>query len=98
MMRWEAYPAGAAIQEPGNSCAYATGSWRTTRPIVTMEKCTHCMICWAYCPDGSIMVDHERERFLGIDLTHCKGCGICAAECPPKAIDMVDEHRFKEMS
>ena len=54
-----------------------------------MEKCTHCMICWVFCPDSAILV--EDMRFVGFALSHCKGCGICAVECPPKAIDMVSE-------
>jgi pyruvate ferredoxin oxidoreductase delta subunit len=47
------------------------------------------MLCWAFCPDGSILV--EEGKVTGIDLAHCKGCGICAQECPRKAISIVEE-------
>ena len=91
---WQTMPIGGLITERGNSTEYETGGWRALRPVVDMEKCTHCMICWVFCPDSSILV--EEMRFAGIDLAHCKGCGICAVECPPKAIEMVDEVRLRE--
>ena len=86
---WRAIPIGGTITKAGNSVQYETGDWRALRPVVDMEKCTHCMICWIFCPDSAILV--EDMRFAGFALTHCKGCGICAVECPPKAIEMVDE-------
>ena len=52
------------------------------------------MFCWLFCPEGAIQV--KDEKFVGIDLDHCKGCGICAHECPRKAITMVDEASVKE--
>ena len=80
---------GAVILNPGNMIENETGGWRTQRPVVDMAKCTHCLICWVFCPDGSIEVDGERLQ--SIDLAHCKGCGICAQECPTKCIEMVAE-------
>jgi len=91
---WRELPAGGAILEPGTSQEYETGGWRAKRPMVDMAKCTHCMICWIFCPDSSILAGEG--RFLGFDLLHCKGCGICAEECPPKAIQMEDETNFLE--
>ncbi|MFH1141507.1 MAG: 4Fe-4S binding protein [Chloroflexota bacterium] len=91
---WQAMPAGGVVAERGNSTEYETGSWRALRPVVDMDKCTHCMICWIFCPDISILV--QDMRMAGFDLAHCKGCGICAAECPVKAITMVNEERFRE--
>jgi len=80
---------GALIAEPGNSDTYETGSWRSRRPKFIPEKCSHCFICWVFCPEGSIRV--EDEKMVGIDLRYCKGCGICATECPRDAIEMGEE-------
>ena len=88
---WFELPRGGLILDAGNAIAYRTGDWRTFRPVVEMEKCTHCLYCWLYCPDDAIRV--AGGRFLGFDEAHCKGCGICAAVCPPKAIIMVEESR-----
>ena len=85
---------GGAIQSQGNSVERETGGWRVQRPVVDMEKCAHCMICWVFCPDGSILVDEM--RFTGFDLVHCKGCGICAVECPAKCIEMEGETALLE--
>ena len=79
---WKDIPIGGVILEPGNSTEYETGSWRTFRPIWDQEKCIHCLRCWSYCPDGSIMI--EDGKVVGIDYEHCKGCGICSTECPVK--------------
>lgn len=91
---WRELPIGALILEPGNSSEYETGSWRTFRPVIDMAKCTHCMFCWVYCPDSSIVV--KDSRLVEVDLEHCKGCGICARECPPKVITMVEESQARE--
>ena len=91
---WKDIPIGGLIEEPGNSQEYETGGWRSQRPIIEKEKCSHCMICWVYCPDSCIVV--EDEKVIGIDLAHCKGCGICAHECPRKAITMVEEAKARE--
>ncbi len=88
----EITPAGLVL-EPGNAVEYETGTWRTFRPIIELEKCSHCMLCWVYCPDASIMVNEG--KITGIDLRHCKGCGICAAECPRKVITTVEEAEAK---
>ena len=88
---WRELPEGGLLVVPGSSEEYATGDWRTKRPVIDMNKCTHCLLCWVYCPDSSILaVD---GKIVGVDLEHCKGCGICARECPPKvsAISMVPE-------
>lgn len=91
---WKEIAAGGLVTEPGSSVAYETGSWRSSRPIRDEKKCNHCLTCWVFCPESAIQI--EDERFVGIDLDHCKGCGICAHECPQKAITMVDEASVKE--
>ena len=91
---WREIPIGGLIIDAGNSVDYETGSWRSSRPVIDMERCSHCMICWIYCPDGSILV--ENAKLVGIDLAHCKGCGICERECPRKAVTMVEETLVEE--
>jgi pyruvate ferredoxin oxidoreductase delta subunit len=91
---WREISKGGLILEAGSAEQYDTGSWRSQRPVRDEQKCTHCMICWIYCPDSSILV--EDGKMIGFDYKHCKGCGICAAECPTKAIEMRDENEFRE--
>ena len=91
---WKELETGVVILEPGSSVQYQSGTWRTFRPIIDMEKCTHCMLCWVYCPDSSIMVNDS--KVIGIDYEHCKGCGICARECPREAISMVEEAKARK--
>ncbi len=91
---WKKIPEGGLITEAGNARTYNTGSWRSECPVRDEEKCVHCLICWAYCPDSSIIV--EEGKVKGIDLDHCKGCGICAKECPKNVITMVPESEMKQ--
>lgn len=83
------YPIGGAILEAGNAEQYETGGWRYMKPILDLEKCTHCMLCWVACPDSAIIV--ENNKLIGFNMDHCKGCGMCEVECPDKikAIHMV---------
>lgn len=89
---WTALPEGGRVPA-GSAQEFKTGDWRSSRPVHDSAKCTHCLVCWIYCPDSSIRV--EGGRFAGFDLDHCKGCGLCAAVCPPKAaaIRMLDERQ-----
>ena len=92
LLNWQELPIGGLIVNPGNSIAYPTGEWRTYRPIVDFDLCTHCMMCWLYCPDVSILV--RDEKMVGFDYVHCKGCGICTEVCPVKAIHQEEESKF----
>ena len=72
----------------GSSPTNRTGGWRVTKPILDGSKCTNCLLCWFYCPDGSIV---RGDKIVEIHYDYCKGCGVCAAECPCGAIRMVPE-------
>lgn len=80
----EISPAGVCWKP---STKYLTGDWKTYKPIINPEKCTHCLLCVLFCPDGAINWKPEIEN-IDFDLNYCKGCGICANECPTKAIEM----------
>ncbi|OGS59879.1 MAG: hypothetical protein A3K59_08040 [Euryarchaeota archaeon RBG_19FT_COMBO_69_17] len=73
---------------PGSSATNRTGGWRVSRPILDESKCTNCLLCWFYCPDGSI---ERGAKAVSIGLDYCKGCGVCAAVCAPAAIRMERE-------
>ena len=77
---------GGLVLEAGSSAGYETGSWRTFRPVINPGRCNCCLNCWAYCPDGAILV--RDGEVPDVDLKHCKGCGICSRECPQQAIAM----------
>ncbi|MBN2620877.1 4Fe-4S binding protein [candidate division WOR-3 bacterium] len=89
---WRELPIGL-ILGAATCLNFETGDWRSEKPIWDAEKCTHCLICWVYCPDSAITVKDGKVQ--GIDYRYCKGCGICAEECPPKikAITMVREEK-----
>jgi|DewCreStandDraft_5_1066085.scaffolds.fasta_scaffold00817_19 2-oxoacid:acceptor oxidoreductase delta subunit (pyruvate/2-ketoisovalerate family) len=91
-LRWQDLDAGPVL--PGEtSRRFLTGDWRERRPHLDLDRCVHCLLCWLYCPDSSVLV--AGGRVVGIDLDYCKGCGVCAAVCPPSAaaIAMVEEAR-----
>jgi 2-oxoisovalerate ferredoxin oxidoreductase delta subunit len=67
-----------------------TGAWRNIKPVIDLEKCIQCGICWKFCPDVSIDIENE---WPVVDYEYCKGCGICAEECPTKCITMVEEEK-----
>jgi len=81
---------GAINKVAGSSKNYKTGNWRTLKPVIDMEKCKKCWICYKFCPEGCIA---KTDKGPVIDYDYCKGCGICANECPFKAIQMVMEER-----
>jgi len=72
--------------DPGWSKDNRTGSWRSERPVLNLERCNACSLCWLFCPDGTI-----DAKTFAIDYDYCKGCGICATECKRNAIVMVRE-------
>jgi pyruvate ferredoxin oxidoreductase delta subunit len=79
---------GAINYIPGSSKEYKTGSWRSMRPIIDLDKCKKCWTCYIMCPDASIIKCEEGAQ---VNYDYCKGCGICASECKFKAIIMQEE-------
>ena len=80
----------APLSKPAPGSVGRTGTWRTMRPVVNLDKCTGCMVCWLYCPENTIFKTEDGKK-VRIDYEYCKGCGVCASVCPFKAIDMVPE-------
>jgi pyruvate ferredoxin oxidoreductase gamma subunit len=104
--RGEPAPAGAAVVDVAYAPAWVgtasvaaapntrtrrTGSWRVFRPVIALERCTRCSICYVWCPDGAI--DLDADGTPRVDYEVCKGCLVCAEECPPGAITTVREVR-----
>jgi pyruvate ferredoxin oxidoreductase delta subunit len=86
---WQELPLGGVIEKAGNSIEYKTGTWRTWKPLLQLEHCTHCLLCWVYCPeealvlrDGEYKSGKTRKEIAEIDYDYCKGCGLCIRECP----------------
>jgi 2-oxoacid:acceptor oxidoreductase delta subunit (pyruvate/2-ketoisovalerate family) len=89
---WPAVPylatarfAGPTIRRPGGAVLRRTGNWRVERPVIDLDKCKRCFLCYLYCPEAAMHLD--TENFPHVDYDHCKGCMICYEECPTDAID-----------
>ncbi len=81
------------LSTPSKNHVDDIGKWRIYQPIIDKEKCTKCILCWLYCPEGAIKI--SSDYMPEIDLLNCKGCGICAKECPMKIIVMKFEGALK---
>ena len=77
------------ISRPTVAAVGRTGTWRTFRPVIDLEKCVKCLLCWLYCPEAAIELGEDDTPRVNYD--YCKGCGICAEECKHGAIEMVRE-------
>jgi pyruvate ferredoxin oxidoreductase delta subunit len=78
------------IAKPSKGSSGPTWMWRFTKPIIILDKCTKCGLCWVYCPEATIHI--KPDGFPEVDYDYCKGCGICDNVCPSDAIDMVSEY------
>ena len=71
--------------------------WRNMRPVLDAGKCTGCLQCYLYCPDGCIFrpvrqaTDVAGAAAVAIDYDFCKGCGVCVEVCRFGALAMVPE-------
>lgn len=79
---WQAVPylgtsqfAGPTIRHRGSAALRATGNWRVERPVIDLDKCKRCFLCYLYCPEAAMRLD--AENFPHVDYDHCKGCMIC---------------------
>jgi pyruvate ferredoxin oxidoreductase delta subunit len=69
-----------------------TGSWRSYRPEINLDKCIACGICSKICPDSAVDIRKIKGSSKAkVNFDYCKGCGLCAKECPVKAIKMNKE-------
>ncbi|UAL07684.1 MAG: 4Fe-4S binding protein [Candidatus Methanogranum gryphiswaldense] len=64
--------------------------WREIRPIIDSIKCTGCLQCYLYCPDGAIYRENGK---VFVDYDFCKGCGICSKICKHDSIIMKVERQ-----
>ncbi len=78
----------AGLIGPGSFIENKVSGWATFRPVRDREKCTMCLLCWFFCPEGTIVRISDRGDLM-TNYDYCKGCGICANECPVDAIKMV---------
>jgi pyruvate ferredoxin oxidoreductase delta subunit len=86
---------GAVVPAPvGEQPMMKTGNWRTDRPVIDHEKCTTCLNCFTYCPDGSWHFDEKAEKMVWNPI-YCKGCRICVEVCPVDALHLENELNFK---
>ena len=89
MPRLPARLAAPSITAGATSLQRNTSGWRVYRPVIDLERCTRCSICFALCPEGAIVLDASGAPV--VDYDHCKGCLVCAEECPPEAIAQIRE-------
>jgi 2-oxoacid:acceptor oxidoreductase delta subunit (pyruvate/2-ketoisovalerate family) len=89
LRRWDELTRGGTV-DPSDAPRTETGDWRTNgRPVVDLDACVNCLLCWLYCPDSSIEV--AGTSLSGIDYRTCKGCELCVEVCPVGAIAMAPE-------
>jgi pyruvate ferredoxin oxidoreductase gamma subunit len=81
----------ASVAASANTKLRKTGDWRLSRPVIDLNRCTRCWICFVACPDGAISLRADDTPL--IDYTVCKGCMLCMEECP---IDAVSAQREAE--
>jgi pyruvate ferredoxin oxidoreductase delta subunit len=88
---WKDLEIGSIVTEAGSAEQYATGGWRSQKPVSDYSKCIKCGMCYLFCPEGCI--EQQEDGLFVANLFYCKGCGICAHECPKDVISMLEEER-----
>ena len=88
-LTWKDLNIGSIVTEPGSASQYETGGWRSQKPVLDIDLCNKCGLCYIFCPEGCI--EQDTDGYFIANLYYCKGCGICAVECPKKAIVMAEE-------
>jgi pyruvate ferredoxin oxidoreductase gamma subunit len=81
--------AAPSIDTEATAALRTTEGWRVYRPVIQLERCTRCFLCFALCPEGAIQLD--AQHYPVVDYDHCKGCLVCVTECPPQVIQQVRE-------
>jgi pyruvate ferredoxin oxidoreductase delta subunit len=87
------YKVVSSISYPKEGAMGKTGNWRVFRPIFNETKCSKCLRCWIFCPEGSVI--RKNDDSIEINFEYCKGCGICSKICKVKAITMEREANIK---
>ena len=81
--------AAPSIAAVATSMRRSMDGWRVFRPVIDLDHCTRCFLCFALCPEGAIALDPE--NYPVVDYVHCKGCLVCVSECPTHTIHEVRE-------
>jgi len=79
---------GGAIKNLGMGSGSRSGKQTMhsdVRPKVSVDLCTACESCIAWCPTHAISLSEETNK-AEIDLETCIGCGECTVTCPVQAI------------
>ena len=71
----EIAPAGVC---PKSSSEFLTGDWKTYQPVRDTAKCTRCLLCVLFCPDGAI------SEYLGIAALPYRQVAMTRDDCAPK--------------
>ncbi|WP_449461908.1 2-oxoacid:acceptor oxidoreductase family protein [Tardisphaera miroshnichenkoae] len=77
------------IKASGTSVMRNTGSWRVKRPVIVLDKCKACFLCYVACPESVITLGEKNMPSISYD--NCKGCMICKSVCPFDAIQELPE-------
>ena len=55
-------------------------------PVINMENCDLCEICYDICPEDVFLMTEEGPKVANPD--ECWYCGGCVMDCPSSAITM----------
>lgn len=84
--RFSDLPVGAVWE--GGHYSIRIGDWKSNKPVIDQIKCSYCLQCYIFCPEGAIK---RKDNCVETALDFCKGCGICENVCTKKAVKMVKE-------